>query len=196
MDTNIQEITEKIYREGVERGNEEAAKIVAAAREKETAILKEADNKAQEIIAAAEKKAADLRKNTEAELKMFASQALEALKSEAANLITGKITAQNVKAATADVGFMQKVILETAKEWAKNGQAVISAANAQALKDYFVANAKMLLDSGLIIAQVNGKPTSFTLAPADGSYRISFGDDEFIAYFKDFLRPQLIEMLF
>ena len=33
MDSKIQELTDKIYREGVEKGNEQAAKIIAEAEE-------------------------------------------------------------------------------------------------------------------------------------------------------------------
>mgnify|MGYP006979594258 CR=1 FL=1 len=42
MDSKIQELTEKIYREGVEKGNEEAGRIVADAKEKEVSMLREA----------------------------------------------------------------------------------------------------------------------------------------------------------
>ena len=196
MDTKIQELTDKIYREGVEKGNEEAGRIITGAKEKEESIINEADNKAKQIIAEAEKQASELKKNTEAELRLFASQALEALKSEVANLVSDKVVFNNVKAATVDVAFMQKTILETAKEWAKSENITIGAVYTKALTDYFAANAKELLNKGVKIEQVNGKKTSFTLAPADGSYKISFGDEEFIAYFKEFLRPQLIEMLF
>jgi len=196
MDTKIQELTDKIYREGVEKGNEEANKIIAVAKEKEESIIREADNKATQILAEAEKKASELKKNTEAELRLFASQAVEALKSEVTNLVTDKIVTNSVKAATEDVSFMQKTILETAKDWVKNESIVIQSAEAKALIGYFEANAKGLLDKGIKIEQVNGKKASFTLAPADGAYKISFGDDEFVEYFKEFLRPQLIEMLF
>jgi hypothetical protein len=196
MDTKIQELTDKIYKEGVEKGNEEANKILSVAKEKEESIIREAEDKAAQIIAEAEKKASELKKNTEAELRLFASQAVEALKSEVTNLVTDKIVTDNIKAATADVTFIQKTILETAKEWVKNENVTIQAAEAKALTDYFESNAKDLLDKGLKIEQVNGKKTSFTLAPANGAYKISFGEDEFIAYFKEFLRPQLIEMLF
>jgi len=196
MDAKIQELTDKIYREGVEKGNEEAGKIITGAKEKEESIISEAEIKAKQILADAEKQASELKKNTEAELRLFASQSLEALKSEVANLVSGKVVADNVKATTTDTAFMQKTILETAKEWAKNEDVTIQADDAKALTDYFVANAKELLNKGVKIEQVNGKKTSFTLAPADGAYKISFGDEEFIAYFKEFLRPQLIEMLF
>ena len=196
MDTKIQDLTDKIYHEGVEKGNEEAGKIIAGAKAKEESIIHEAENKAKQILAEAEKQASELKKNTEAELRLFASQAVEALKSEVANLVTDKVVSGNIKAATVDMAFMQNTILETAKEWVKNENVTIRTAEAKALTDYFVANAKELLDKGVKIEQVNGKKTSFTLAPADGAYKISFGDEEFVAYFKEFLRPQLIEMLF
>ena len=56
--------------------------------------------------------------------------------------------------------------------------------------------AKALLDKGITINKVNGKETLLTIAPADGSYKVNFGKEEFETYFKNFLRPQLIEMLF
>ena len=59
-----------------------------------------------------------------------------------------------------------------------------------------MSNAKYLLDKGVQIQQVNGKKASFTIAPADGSYKVSFGEEEFVEYFKEFLRPQLIDALF
>lgn len=196
MDAKIQELTDKIYREGVEKGNEEANRIVLDAKAEEEKILRDAKNEANRIIAAAEKQAAELKKNTEAELKLFANQSVEALKSEIANLITGEITTTNIKAATADKTFMQKVILEMAKEWAKNEKITIQTADANELLKYFTANAKDLLDKGIKIEKVNGKDTSFAIIPADGSYKVTFGEDEFITFFKDFLRPKLVEMLF
>ncbi|MDL2208867.1 hypothetical protein LJB97_04510 [Parabacteroides sp. OttesenSCG-928-O15] len=196
MDTKIQELTDKIYREGVEKGNEEAKRIVDDANAQKAAILKEANEEAKRIVGEAEKKSAELKKNTEAELKLFANQAVEALKSEVANLITGDITETNVKAAVTDKGFMQKVILEMTREWVKAGDLTIQTAEAKELTAYFESNAKELLDKQVKIEKVSGKPASFTILPADGSYKVTFGEEEFVTFFKEFLRPQLIEMLF
>jgi len=196
MDTKIQELTDKIYREGVEKGNEEAARIIADANSQKEALIADAKAEAKRIVDSAEKQAAELKKNTEAELKLFANQSLEALKSEVTNLITGQITSSNVKAAVSDKVFMQKVILEIAREWSKNGMLTIQTSDAKELTAYFESNAKDLLDKGLKIEKVNGKDSSFTILPADGSYKVTFGEDEFISFFKEFLRPQLIEMLY
>ena len=188
MDTKIQELTDKIYKEGVEKGND--------ANAQKQAILTEAEAEAKRIVAQAEKQAAELKKNTEAELKLFATQSVEALKSEVVNLITGKITSSNVKAIVSDTAFMQKVILEMAKEWVVKEAITIRTADADALTKYFEANAKSLLDGGVKIEKVSGHDASFTIVPADGSYKVSFGEDEFVAFFKEFLRPGLVEMLF
>lgn len=196
MDTKIQELTDKIYREGVEKGNEEAKRIIDDANSQKQTIIADAEAEAKKIIAAAEKQAAELKKNTEAELKLFASQSVEALKSEVTNLITGDITSSNVKAAVADKSFMQKVILEMAREWAKTGSLTIQTSEAAELTKYFESNAKELLNKGVKVEKVSGKDAAFTIVPADGSYKVTFGEEEFITFFKEFLRPQLIDMLF
>ena len=196
MDTKIQELTDKIYKEGVEKGNEEAGRIIAEANERKNSIIKEAEAEANRIVTAAEKQAAELRKNTEAELKLFANQSIEALKSEVTNLICGDIINTNVKAATADPDYMRKVILELVKNWPTNESLTIQTNEAEELKKYFEANVKGTLNKGYKIEKVNGKKAAFTIIPADGSYKMTFGEEEFIEFFKEYLRPQLVEMLF
>ena len=196
MNTKIQELTDKIYREGVEKGNEEAGRIIAEAQSQKQSMISEAEAEAKRIIAEAEKQASELKKNTEAELKLFAAQSVEALKSEVANLITGDVVSANVKAAMADKAFMQQVILTLAKSWASQEALTIQSSEADALARYFESNAKALLNQGVKIEKVAGKSTSFTILPADGSYKVTFGEEEFVAFFKDFLCPQLVEMLF
>ena len=189
MDSKLQELTDKIYTEGVEKGKEEAAKIVEKANAEAKAIVAKAK-------AEAEKKAAELDKNTKSELKLFADQAVNALKSEITDLLCEKIASDSIKAATADKAFMQKIIADICAEWVKNGEVTIEAKDSEALTNYFKANAKGLLDKGVKISETNGIKTDFAIVPAEGDYKITFGEAEFIAYFKAFLRPKLIELLF
>ncbi len=193
---NLSEITEKIYAEGVEKGNAQAQEIVAQANEKAAAIIAEAEKKAAALVAEAESKSADLDKKTRAELKLYAEQSVNAVKTEIVNLLSDQIAADSVKAATADAKFMQGLIAKLAEQMAKDGEVLVEAKDAEALKKYFAANAKALLDKGVKIAEVKGIKTDFTVQPAKGGYKLAFGDAEFIAYFKEMLRPQLVEMLF
>lgn len=193
---NLSELTDKIYAEGVEKGNAEAQQIVANANAKAEEIVANAHAKAKAILADAESKSADLDKKTRAELKLYAEQSVSAVKTEIVNLISDKIASDSVKAATADPKFMQSLIAKLAEQMAKDGEVLIEAKDADALKKYFAANAKGLLDKGVKIAEVKGIKTDFTIQPAKGGYKLAFGDAEFIAYFKEMLRPQLVEELF
>ena len=195
MDNKVQEITEKIYLEGVEKGQFEAKKIVEAAEAEKAALLKKAQQEAEKIVADAKKSADELNKNTQSELQLYAGRALEALKSEIAGLLTSAVV-DVVVSETVNNEWLQKLMLTLASDWVTKENIVIQTADAAALTKYFANRAKALLDKGVKIEQVNGKPTAFAVLPADKSYKIQFGEDEFADFFKEFLRPQLNEMLF
>ena len=196
MNTKLQELTDKIYLEGVEKGNTEAQAIIDKAEIQAADIIAKAKAEAAQIVTIAESKSAELSKNTKSELKLFAQQSVNALKTEVVDLICGSIVSESVKAATADKEFMQKTILALVQEWGKNQALVIETKDAETLTTYFMSNAKELLNKGLKIKEANGIKSDFSIAPEKEGYKITFGDDEFIAYFKEFLRPKLVEMLF
>ena len=195
MENKIQELTEKIYAEGVEKGNVEAARLVDEAKAQAAEIVKKAKAEAEAIVAAAEKKAAELGENSRAEIRLYGAQAVGALKSEAANIITDSVVKAAVKEALAG-DTVKALLVKIAERWSANEQLVISTSEAEQLKAYFAKNAKALLDKGVEIKQVNGKKAQFSIAPADGSYKVNFGEGEFEAFFKAFLRPQMVELLF
>lgn len=196
MENKIQELTDKIYREGVEKGNEEAQRLINNAREEAAKIIEDARKEAESIVVAARKSAAETAENTQSEIKLFAGQAVNALKSEITSLLSNQVVTEAVQGFVADKDYLNKFIVSLATQWSINEPIVISTANAESLKKYFAANAKALLDKGVKIVQVNGTKTLFTISPVDGSYKVNFGEEEFENYFKDFLRPQLVEMLF
>lgn len=196
MENKIQALTDKIYREGVEKGNVEAKQIVAKAQEEAKQIVENARKEAEAILAAARKSADEMADNTKSELKLFAAQAVNALKSEVASVVTNKLVTADVKAFASNKDYLQAFIVALATKWSADEPIVISTADAEGLKQYFAAKAKQLLDGKVEITQVNGMKALFTVAPADGSYKVTFGEEEFMNYFKEFLRPQLVDMLF
>ncbi len=183
MENKIQELTNKLLNEGVEKGKLEADKIIASAKDESAAIIADAQKKADEIIAAAKKESESLNENTKSELKMYSAQALSALKTEVANVLTDNAVNEVVKQSVAE-------------KWGAQEDIVISTEDAEGLKAVFAKQAKALLDKSVKIEGVHGQKALFTIEPADGSYKVNFGEEEFEDYFKSFLRPQLVEMLF
>lgn len=196
MGSSIDELARKLVSEGVERGQAQADKIVAEAKEAAAQLVADAQKEADEIRKQGRKDAEVLEANAKNELRMFASQALCALKSEVANVVSDRVVKEAVKAATSDGTFMQQFMLKLAEQWGGREDIIISTAAADALRAFFAAKAKSLLDKGVKIERVNGQKTAFAIMPVDGSYRVDFGEEEFEEFFKSFLRPQLVDMLF
>ena len=196
MENKIQELTEKLLNDGVEKGNAKAAQIIADAEAKAAKIIADAQAKAAQVEADAKKNASALDTNTKAEIKMYASQALNALKSEVANVVGDKIVKETTAQVVGDKAFMNEFMLKLAESWGAQEDIKISTADADCLKALFAQKAKALLDKGVTIEQVNGQKTLFTVEPANGAYKVNFGEAEFENYFKNFLRPQLVEMIF
>ncbi|MBR6973909.1 MAG: hypothetical protein IKH80_04695 [Bacteroidaceae bacterium] len=196
MENKIQELTEKLLKEGVEKGNAEAEKIIAVANEKAAKIVADAKAQAVEIEASAKKNVQGMEENMKSEIKMYAAQALNALKSEIANVVGDKVVREATSDLTGNKEFLNEFVLKLAEKWGAQEDIVISTEDAASLKALFAKKAKALLDKGVTIEEVNGKKALFTVQPADGAYKVNFGEAEFEEYFKNFLRPQLVEMIF
>ena len=108
-----------------------------------------------------------------------------------------QVAKKSVQSATANPDFMRETILKIVSGWTPGEPLVIETAQAKELNDYFTAHAKQLLDEGKVsVQEINGTAARFTVKPANGAYKVEFGEDEFISFFKSFLRPGLVETLF
>lgn len=196
MDSQIQALTEKVYQEGVLKGEQEAAKILAAANAQAEQVERDARTRAEQIVADAQRSASELKSNTERELKLNASKLIEATKASIVDVLAGRIAGDSVQALTANPELLQRVVLEIAKGFDLKHGVEITSSQAEELKAYFAQNAKALLEEGLTIKQVAGKATQYTIRPQNGSFKVEIGEQEFVELFKSILRPQLAQELF
>ena len=144
MADKIQELTNKIYQEGVEKANDKAKTIISDAQKEADRILTEAKKEAAEVIEKAKRENSELEKSTKAEVKMYANQALNALKSEITNLITDQLVKIPIKDFVKDQEFLSKFIVELASKWSIDEPIIISTAEAESLNKYFATHAKQL----------------------------------------------------
>lgn len=201
MNTKLQELTDKIYQEGIAKGNEEAEKIVADAKKEADDIVQKAKKEAEQIKADAQKKAKETEESTHSELKLSAKQTLNSLKQDITNLITSNIVEESVKNSVNDNDFLKKIIEVTVQNWTKRKgnsdlTVLLNQEQEKELMDYFKRRAKFLMDSGVEFKAGKNIKAGFQVGPKDGSYKVSFTDEDFINYFKEYLRPRLIELLF
>ena len=202
MSNKLQELTDKIYQEGVAKGNEEAEKLISSAKNEAEEIVKNAKKEAEKIIAEADKKANEKLATTDSEIKLSAKQALNSLKQDIINMINGKIVDDSVKASLGDAAFVNKIIETTVNNWSQNKEGnidlkvLVSEGQEKEVNTFFSSKAKDLLTKGLEIKSSKTIKSGFQVGPKDGSFKVSFTDDDFANFFKEYLRPKLVELLF
>ena len=150
MENKLQQLTQKLYDEGLEKGRAEAERLVAEAKTNAAKIVKEAEAQAAKILAEANTKAQDVEKNAMTEISLAGKQALSKIKAEISSMIIAKSTAPAVKAATLDPEFVKQMLLTVAKNWsgADSSKNQLKALLPEAEQKAFEAAAKELLAAG------------------------------------------------
>ncbi len=202
MENKLQELTRKLYDEGLEKGRADADKLISDAQAQARKILDEARAQADEIVRKAHAKAEEVEKNTLTEISLAGRQALSTIKSEIASAIVAKSTADGVKAAALDPKFLEEMLVAVARNWngADSGkvslQALLPEDARQKLDAAFAKSARALLDAGIEVGWSKEVKSGFKVGAKEGGYYISFTDADLEALLGEYLRDKVYQLLF
>lgn len=196
MDDKVKKLADKIYQEGIQKASAEANAILEKANQERNKILADAKAEADAIKEQTQREIDAITENAHSEVRLASSQAIEALHTEIANMLTTKVVEGAVSNTFEKPDLIYSVVLKMAEKWAEHQNVEISSSDAEELEKYFSLHASQLLNKGVVINKVNGKQHTFELKPEDASYKVVIGKEAFIEYFKEFLRPKLQAYLF
>lgn len=111
MEQKLENLTKKIYDEGVERAKKEAEEIIQKARQDAEKIIQKARDEADNIHKKAENESAELKRNTQADLRLAGNQAVSALKQQIKELLAAHILKEKTSELFADPAFLKEMIL-------------------------------------------------------------------------------------
>lgn len=182
MDNKLQELTRKLYDEGLEKGRGEAEKLVEDAKKHAAKLVDEAQKKAEKIRAEAREEADDLRRNTMTELAMAGEQAISKLKATIRDMVVAR-------ALSGFTGVLSpefiKTLLEKAVAGWNDGEVTV------VMPEGYVPPSE-----GFEVEFSRGVKSGFRLASQDGGYYVDFSGEALEALLKDYLRPRVEEILF
>ena len=202
MQTKLQELTEKIYQEGVNKASDEADKLLANAKKEAEDIVAEARKEAEGIVKSAEKEASELKHNSMNELQLSARQLISDTRQKLVNLIEGQVVEPEARAAFKDVEFTREVIQTMVKNWNPKGDESVDISlllpteKQDDFEKFFKGKTAELLGKGVELSFTDKIKGGFKVGPKDGGYLLSFSDGDFDNLFRGYLRPRLIEMLY
>lgn len=200
MDNKLQELTDRLYKEGLSKGKEEGEAILAEASRKAEEIIAAAKKEAAAVLRDARKEAEDFRTKVEGDVKMAATQSIQAVRNDIENLMVGKLTDSAVNASLADVEFIKEAIKAVAMNFnaqeAVDLEAVLPEALKGELEPFIKGELAGALKGGISASFSKKVSGGFNIGPKDGSYFISFTDETFRSLISEYLRPATRKILF
>ncbi len=196
----LQELTQKLYEEGLSKGKAEGEAILEKAKAEAAEIIKKAREEAEAIKAKAEKDAADHRTKVEGDVKMAAVQAIQATRGEIENLIVAKAVDAPLKQALADQDFIKEIIAAVARNFSAQESCNIALVLPESLKKELEPFLKdelgKIVGKGVDASFSKKIAGGFRIGPKDGSYFISFTDEAWKELIGEYLRPGTKKLLF
>ncbi|MBQ6254882.1 MAG: hypothetical protein IJK05_09600 [Bacteroidales bacterium] len=200
MENKLQELTDKLYKEGLSKGKEEGEAIIAKAEAKATMIIEEAQKKAKEIVRKAENDARDFRVKVEGDVKMAATQSVQATKTDIENLMLKGIIGGKSASVLSSVDFVKEIITAVAERFNSQESVDLELVLPESLKaelEPFVSGELASILSSKITATYSGRVKGgFTIGPKDGSYFIDLTAEAFENLIGEYMRPVTRKMLF
>ena len=196
----LQELTQKLYQEGLAKGKEEGEQILLNAREQAEGIVKKAREEAEAIVAKARKEAEDHRVKVEGDVKMAATQTIQETKAAIENLIVAKAVDAPVKAALQDANYIKDIIGAIAAKFSTETDGDLNIVLPEALKGkldaYVSGELAKTLGKGVTLDFSKKLSGGFQIGPKDGGWFIDFSDDAFAELIGSYLRPATKKLLF
>lgn len=202
MQSTLQDLTDKLYNEGLAKGKDEAQRLVSEAKAEAKRIVEAADAEAAEIVKRAKKLASDEISMAENDLKLSSVQVVNAIRQKIENSVLTKSVKIPVTKAFSDTEFVKELIMTIVKAFKPDNassvdlEVLLPVSLKQQIGDSLEAQVKSDLSSILDVKGVKGLTSGFKIGPKDGGYQISFTGEEFSELISEYLRPATKKILF
>lgn len=196
MENKLQQITEKLYAEGLSKGRTDGQAALTAAREQAERIIAQANEQAASIIEKAKASAVELENGTRAELRMASTQLTSELRSTIERMVTLTAASSATASAWSDGTFVKELILTAIAAFNPTADEPVKIAVPQNAFDSIKAAINEKFSTSVEVVTEGRLKTPFRIAPADGSFYISFTEADFSALLQSYIRPEVAKMLF
>ena len=200
MQNKLQELTDKLYNEGLSKGKQEGEELLAKAKVQADDIITKAQAEAERILAAAQKQAEEIKTKTASDVKMAATQSIAATKKDIETLIVGKMTGEAVKKALSSADFIKELIQAVAEKFTTEGPVDLNLVLPESLKNdlepFATKELAKILGAGVEASFSKKVAGGFQIGPKDGGYFVSFTEETFNQLISEYLRPATKKLLF
>ena len=198
MEVQLQELVDKIKKDGVAAADEKAAEIIRAAEEKAKNIIEKAEAEAQESVKKAEAEALRFQKAAESSIDQAGRNTLISFRQGLLNELNAIIKAETVK--NYDSAVLKNLIPEAVKGWVKTGNTenlsvILADKDLKELESSLSAALKEHVSKGLELKADSKIAGGFRIGTKDGAAYYDFSAEAVADLFSSYLSPKTAEIL-
>lgn len=198
MDVQLQELIDKIKKDGVTAAEKDAAKIIADARKKAEGIIKDAEAQAEQIKKDAKAETARMQKASDEAIVQAGRNMLLSFKDSLVQELDGLIQAETAKSLSKDT--LEKLVPETVKAWAKNSDAselsvLLSEKDLKALQSSLTSALKAEIKKGLEIKPDKTLTAGFRIGVKNGAAFYDYSAESLAEMFAAYLNPKVAGLM-
>jgi len=198
MAEELQNLLERIQKDGVQKAEEEAERILAEARGKADALVKEAEDKAAAMVKDAEKDAAQFMERSKRTLEQAARDVVLSVGDAVGATMQG-IAAHEVSAALKP-DTLKKILVSVIKTYCEEQKkdrinVLLSEEDQKSVTNFLMNKFKARMKKGLEIRSDAGVTSGFKVSIVDENIEHDFSVDAITEALSQLVRPELAEIL-
>jgi V/A-type H+-transporting ATPase subunit E len=197
MDIQLQELIDKIKRDGIESASDEAARLKSQAEAEAKRIVEAANREAEAVIARGRADAERSEKAGIAALEQASRNLVLAFKTEIQNLLD-RIVIRELSGSYGE-DTLKSVLPDLIKSWAAGGSddpaLILPEGQLEKLRGYFNEKLAAEFRKGLELRSDRNLGAGFRIASRDGSAYYDFSAEAVAELLSAYLNPRLAEIL-
>lgn len=198
MDVQLQELIDKIKKDGVAAAEEQASKIIEEAEKKADEIKKAAKQEAEDIIKASKAETERMEKASNEAITQAGRNMLLSFKDSLISELDLLIQKETENALSKDV--LSKLIPETIKEWCKNYDAselsvLLKESDLKLLESAFTKELKDEISKGIEIKPDKTLSSGFRIGVKNGAAYYDYSAESLAEMFSAYLNPKVAGLL-
>ena len=198
MDFQLQELIDKIKKDGVSSAESAAAQITADAEKKAASIVEDAQKKSDDMIKNAKSEIARLEKASEDAVKQACRNMLISFRDSLVAELDGIVQSETAKSYSPDL--MKSLIPDTVKAWCKNADAselsvILSEKDLKSLEGELKAALKAEIEKGLEIKPDSTLSAGFRIGVNNGAAFYDYSAESVADLFSPYLNPRVAALM-
>ena len=198
MDVQLQELIDKIKKDGVAAAEKKAADIISTAEANAEKIISDAKAQAEEVKKEAKLETERMEKASEEAIVQAGRNMLLTFKDSLINELDSLVQKETETAFSKDL--MEKLVPETVKAWVKNTQAselsvLLSEKDLKTLESAFTSKLQAEIAQGLEIKADKSLSTGFRIGVKNGAAFYDYSAETLAEMFAAYLNPKVAALL-